>query len=72
MNCTKEFHRCVFKCSECIPTFYDYRFDKLKLHIMTHGNIKPFKCEVCSSGFSRKEHLNTHVSKVDLLNWPGK
>merc|ERR1712102_152062 len=48
MNCTKEFHR----------------FDKLKLHIMTHGNIKPFKCDICSNGFSRKEHLNAHIQKI--------
>merc|ERR1712106_160779 len=49
-NCTKEFHR----------------FDKLKLHIMTHGNIKPFKCDICSNGFSRKERLNTHIQKIHL------
>merc|ERR1719382_2101875 len=48
MGCSKEFHR----------------FDKLKLHIMTHGNIKPFKCEICDNGFSRKEHLNAHVLKI--------
>merc|ERR1719391_1197306 len=31
---------------------------------MTHGNIKPFKCEICSNGFSRKEHLNAHIQKI--------
>ena len=40
-----------------------HRFDKLKLHIMTHGNIKPFKCTVCDVGFTRKEHLKVHVNK---------
>lgn len=33
----------------------------LRKHFSKHLNEKPFKCEVCNRGFSRKDNLRTHM-----------
>jgi len=33
---------------------------RLKRHIVTHSNIKPYECVYCKKKFRRKDHLNGH------------
>ncbi|XP_064461982.1 oocyte zinc finger protein XlCOF15-like [Ornithodoros turicata] len=47
--------------------FCDYTSDhmgSIKRHEVTHTGEKPFVCQVCSKGFTRKMSLEKHVSAV--------
>lgn len=34
--------------------------DHLNIHMYNHADKKPFECEICNKGFSKKDHLNKH------------
>ncbi|KAK7091024.1 hypothetical protein V1264_010742 [Littorina saxatilis] len=45
-------------CLICSKTFVNiYR---LKRHVASHGNARPFKCEVCEKAFKQSGHRNEH------------
>ena len=43
-------------CNKVFSTPY-----KLRVHIRSHTEEKPFKCDVCSAEFSQKSNLNRHI-----------
>ncbi|XP_036449478.1 zinc finger protein 1035 [Colossoma macropomum] len=47
-----------FKCSFCTKTFTKPR--NLRRHILTHTDVKPYRCKACESSFSRYDHLKLH------------
>jgi uncharacterized Zn-finger protein len=46
--CTKEFKRA----------------HSLKIHMRTHDNLRPFKCEFCNKSFDRRDSCERHEEKV--------
>ncbi|KAH7342181.1 hypothetical protein BKA66DRAFT_434587, partial [Pyrenochaeta sp. MPI-SDFR-AT-0127] len=34
----------------------------LERHILTHTNVKPFKCFTCNSSFARRDLLQRHYT----------
>ena len=54
------------ECQICQKAFFTTQ--RLKEHILTHGGIKPFKCNLCNGAFSnfsghRQHMMNTHWIK---------
>ena len=55
----------MFKCTQC-----DYEVicqTRLKYHMATHSNDRPFSCPHCSKSFSTKPNLNVHVDRIHVL-----
>ncbi|XP_034552975.1 zinc finger protein 1035 [Notolabrus celidotus] len=50
-----------FKCKFCTKTFMKPR--NLRRHILTHNEVKPYRCKACDSCFSRYDHLKVHQSR---------
>ncbi|KAM4736178.1 zinc finger protein 1035 isoform 1-T2 [Anableps anableps] len=46
------------KCKFCTKTFVKAR--NLRHHILTHNEVKPYRCKACDSCFSRYDHLKVH------------
>ncbi|XP_015241183.1 PREDICTED: uncharacterized protein LOC107091648 [Cyprinodon variegatus] len=46
------------KCRFCTKTFIKAR--SLRHHILTHNEVKPYRCKACDSCFSRYDHLKVH------------
>nr|XP_033957966.1 zinc finger protein 91-like [Pseudochaenichthys georgianus] len=47
-----------FKCKFCTKSFMKSR--SLRRHILTHNEVKPYRCKACDSCFSRHDHLKVH------------
>uniref|UniRef100_A0A8B9JT93 C2H2-type domain-containing protein n=1 Tax=Astyanax mexicanus TaxID=7994 RepID=A0A8B9JT93_ASTMX len=46
------------KCSFCTKSFTKAR--SLRSHILTHTDVKPYRCKACEKSFSRFDHLKRH------------
>ncbi|XP_034409025.1 zinc finger protein 1035 isoform X2 [Cyclopterus lumpus] len=46
------------KCKFCTKTFMKSR--SLRRHILTHNEVKPYRCKACDSCYSRYDHLKVH------------
>lgn len=49
------------KCKFCTKTFMKSR--SLRRHILTHNEVKPYRCKACDSCFSRYDHLKVHQTR---------
>lgn len=50
-----------YKCKFCTKTFMKPRY--LRRHILTHNEVKPYRCKACDSCFSRYDHLKVHQTR---------
>lgn len=50
-----------YKCKFCTKTFMKSR--NLRHHILTHNEVKPYRCKGCDSCFSRYDHLKVHQTR---------
>lgn len=50
-----------FKCKFCNKTFMKAR--SMRRHILTHNEVKPYRCKACDSCFSRYDHLKVHQTR---------
>lgn len=50
-----------YKCKFCTKTFMKSR--NLRHHILTHNEVKPYRCKACDSCFSRYDHLKVHQTR---------
>lgn len=50
-----------YKCKFCTKTFMKAR--NLRRHILTHNEVKPYRCKACDSCFSRHDHLKVHQAR---------
>ncbi|KAM3614754.1 uncharacterized protein V6R79_018797 [Siganus canaliculatus] len=50
-----------YKCKFCTKTFMKAR--NLRRHILTHNEVKPYRCKACDSCFSRYDHLKVHQAR---------
>ena len=55
-----ELQRNPFKCSECCKDFKE-QFTLNRHSREVHGELRKFKCDVCSQYFARKEFLKRHM-----------
>lgn len=49
------------KCNFCTKSFLKIR--SLRSHILTHNEVKPYRCKTCDSCFSRYDHLKVHQGR---------
>ncbi|XP_068425207.1 zinc finger protein 1035 [Clinocottus analis] len=49
------------KCKFCTKTFMKSR--SLRRHILTHNEVKPYRCKACDCCFSRYDHLKVHQAR---------
>lgn len=49
------------KCNFCTKTFTKPRY--LRRHILTHTEVKPYRCKTCENCFSRYDHLKHHQTR---------
>ncbi|KAM9488260.1 zinc finger protein 1035 isoform 1-T4 [Clarias gariepinus] len=49
------------KCNFCTKTFTKPR--NLRRHILTHTEVKPYRCKTCENCFSRYDHLKYHQTR---------
>ncbi|XP_051720368.1 zinc finger protein 1035 [Ctenopharyngodon idella] len=49
------------KCKFCTKSFLRAR--NLRHHILTHTEVKPYRCKTCESCFSRYDHLKLHQAR---------
>lgn len=49
------------KCNFCTKTFTKPR--SLRRHILTHTEVKPYRCKTCENCFSRHDHLKYHQTR---------
>ncbi|XP_065813583.1 zinc finger protein 1035 [Labrus bergylta] len=49
------------KCKFCTKTFMKPR--NLRRHILTHNDVKPYRCRACDSCYSRYDHLKVHQTR---------
>ncbi|KAF7654785.1 hypothetical protein LDENG_00064950 [Lucifuga dentata] len=47
-----------YKCKFCTKTFMKSR--NLRRHILTHNEVKPYRCKACDCCFSRYDYLKVH------------
>ncbi|CAN9513981.1 unnamed protein product [Ophioblennius macclurei] len=50
-----------YKCKFCTKTFIKPR--SLRRHILTHNEVKPYRCKACDGCFSRYDHLKVHQGR---------
>ena len=50
-----------YKCRFCTKSFMKPR--NLRRHILTHTEVKPYRCKTCESCFSRYDHLRLHQNR---------
>ncbi|KAM4580879.1 zinc finger protein 1035 [Odontesthes bonariensis] len=50
-----------YKCKFCTKSFIKAR--NLRRHILTHNEVKPYRCKSCDSCFSRYDHLKVHQGR---------
>ncbi|XP_034731242.1 zinc finger protein 1035 [Etheostoma cragini] len=50
-----------YKCKFCTKTFM--KSQSLRRHILTHNEVKPYRCKACDSCFSRYDHLEVHQTR---------
>lgn len=50
-----------YKCKFCTKTFMKSR--NLRRHILTHTEVKPYRCKTCDSCYSRYDHLKVHQTR---------
>jgi len=55
-----EKHKLNFKCEQCGKSFSLLLGDHMNFHL----GLKPYKCEVCGSGFQNKSNLLAHQRKT--------
>uniref|UniRef100_A0A672SAR0 Uncharacterized LOC107593629 n=1 Tax=Sinocyclocheilus grahami TaxID=75366 RepID=A0A672SAR0_SINGR len=55
----------ALKCKFCTKSFLRARY--LRRHILTHTEVKPYRCKTCESCFSRYDHLKLHQAHGDML-----
>ncbi|KAM8868988.1 zinc finger protein 1035 isoform 1-T2 [Spinachia spinachia] len=51
----------VFKCKFCTKSFVKSR--SLRRHILTHNEVKPYRCRACDCCYSRYDHLKVHQAR---------
>ncbi|XP_039535544.1 zinc finger protein 1035 isoform X2 [Pimephales promelas] len=51
----------ALKCKFCTKSFLRAR--NLRRHILTHTEVKPYRCKTCESCFSRYDHLKLHQAR---------
>ncbi|XP_059363795.1 uncharacterized protein LOC132103021 [Carassius carassius] len=51
----------ALKCKFCTKSFLRARY--LRRHILTHTEVKPYRCKTCESCFSRYDHLKLHQAR---------
>ncbi|XP_040022211.2 zinc finger protein 1035 [Gasterosteus aculeatus] len=51
----------VLKCKFCTKTFVKSR--SLRRHILTHNEVKPYRCRACDCCYSRYDHLKVHQTR---------
>lgn len=51
----------VYNCEYCNKTFTWLK--SLTVHLRTHTNVKPYKCELCDRSFVRSDYLKYHIIK---------
>lgn len=52
--------KCPFRnVSDCKKEFKN--FASLRIHMVSHSGVKPFKCPQCSKAFTRRPNLNEHM-----------
>ncbi|KAA0703256.1 hypothetical protein E1301_Tti006947 [Triplophysa tibetana] len=49
------------KCKFCTKSFSRPRY--LRRHILTHTDVKPYRCKTCEGCFSRYDHLKLHQNR---------
>lgn len=52
-----------YKCKFCTKTFI--KPQSLRRHILTHTEVKPYRCKACDSCFSRHDHLKLHQTRCN-------
>lgn len=56
------------KCSDCPAAFYTQ--NDLRIHFLTHTRERMYLCCQCGKRFSRKTHLNIHLSEFIVVPFP--
>lgn len=51
----------IYHCQYCNKTFTWLK--SLTVHLRTHTNVKPYKCELCDRSFVRSDYLKYHIIK---------
>lgn len=51
----------LLKCDYPLCTYIAIDNFRLKRHMLTHSNVKPYKCEICPKEFTRKDRLKEHA-----------
>lgn len=51
----------IYHCQYCSKTFTWLK--SLTVHLRTHTNVKPYKCELCDRSFVRSDYLKYHIMK---------
>ncbi|XP_055065969.2 zinc finger protein 1035 [Misgurnus anguillicaudatus] len=54
-------NRAELKCKFCTKSFARPRY--LRRHILTHTEVKPYRCKTCDGCFSRYDHLKLHQNR---------
>ncbi|KAM4601202.1 uncharacterized protein ACJ7VT_021002 [Polymixia lowei] len=52
-----------YKCKFCTKTFM--KSQNLRRHILTHNEVKPYRCKACDSCFSRYDYLKLHQTRCN-------
>lgn len=50
-----------YRCKFCNKNFAKARY--LRRHILTHTDVKPYRCKTCDSCYSRYDHLKVHQGR---------